>query len=328
MELVRVVYVDLLVLRFLSDAAFNTLLLWTTARLAARPARWARLALAALLGAAYAAWETLAAAGVARLPALPARIALVVLVSWLMLAVSFDLSRPRSLFPLWTPFYGAVAAAAGAGFAAGFLLGDGRQPDLAVAMGGAAVTLAALGLWGPRWLRRETLQRSSELLVRVEAAGRRVEAVALLDTGNHLREPLSGWPVVVMEVEAAAPLFPQDLGPLVQRAAAGELGVAEGLHRDPEWAGRWRMIPFASLGTRHGMMLGFRPDRLMVVAGRRVERVHAVVGLSVQLLDGAGRYRALLPHVLAETASPGGAAASLQTSRKGEVEDDRLSTGT
>ena len=36
-ELTRVIYLDLLLLRFLGEALFDGLLLWTTARLAGRP---------------------------------------------------------------------------------------------------------------------------------------------------------------------------------------------------------------------------------------------------------------------------------------------------
>src|SRR5690554_6735757 len=183
-ELAQVVFLDLLLLRFLGEAAFDGLLLWTTARLAGRPFQRVRLVVAACLGAVYAAWETLAGAGVVPLPALGGRLILVVLVSWLMLAVAFDLSRPRSLIPLMAPFYGSVAAAAGTGFAAGFLLGDGSQPNLPAAVSAAALALGFLGLLAPRWIRREALQRSSELLVRVEVADRAVEVVGLLDTGN------------------------------------------------------------------------------------------------------------------------------------------------
>src|SRR5690606_1876513 len=253
-------------LRFLGEALFDGLLLWTTARLAGRPQNWGRLAVASLVGAGYGLWESLAALGMVPLPPLAARIGLVLLVSWLMLAVAFDLARPRSLLPLLLPFYGAVAAAAGAGFAAGFTA--------------AGRALAVRGWQAPRWLRRERLQRASELLVRVEVGGRWVEVVGLVDTGNQLREPLSGWPVVVLEMEAAAPLFPESLRPLAAQVAEGDLGAAGRLQRSPDWAGRWRMIPFSSLGTRHGLMLGFRPDRVQLGDGRHQVTLPAVVGLS------------------------------------------------
>jgi len=294
-ELTRVIYLDLLLLRFLGEALFDGLLLWTTARLAGRPRNWGRLAVASLVGAGYGLWESLAALGMVPLPPLAARIGLVLLVSWLMLAVAFDLARPRSLLPLLLPFYGAVAAAAGAGFAAGFLLGQGPQPNGAAAVTTAGLTLAVMGWQAPRWLRRERLQRASELLVRVEVGGRWVEVVGLVDTGNQLREPLSGWPVVVLEMEAAAPLFPESLRPLAAQVAEGDLGAAGRLQRSPDWAGRWRMIPFSSLGTRHGLMLGFRPDRVQLGDGRHQVTLPAVVGLSVHLLDAAGRYQALVP---------------------------------
>lgn len=299
-ELTRVVYLDVLLLRFLGEALFDGLLLWTTARLAGRPRLWGRIAVASSLGAGYGAWESLAMAGLVTLPPLPGRVALVLFVSWLMLAVAFDLSRPRSLLPLLVPFYGAVAAAAGAGFAAAYLLNQDGQPNWTAAVSTAALTLVVMGWRAPRWLQRESLQRSTELLVRVEVGGRSVEVVGLLDTGNHLREPLSGWPVLVVEAEAAASLFPESLRPVAVQMAAGDLGAAERLQRHPDWAGRWRMIPFSSLGARHGMLLGFRPDRIRLTHGPHHVVTNAVVGLSVHLLDADGRYQALVPPALGE----------------------------
>lgn len=64
---------------------------------------------------------------------------------------------------------------------------------------------------------------------------------ALLDTANFLRDPISGKLVLIVEQSTIQSILPED------------------------WQNRVRLIPYASLGNRNGMLPGIRPDQVSVV---------------------------------------------------------------
>ena len=127
--------------------------------------------------------------------------------------------------------------------------------------------------------------------VEVEVDGRKTEFRAMLDTGNTLVERISGAPVIVAEYNAVKDLIPEEL---TQIYAAGEVNRVENLEK-PEWRMRFRLIPFAGVGTQ-SLLPAFFPDKV-AVDKQEVDR--ACVAVCAQRLS-SGLYRALLPSVLAE----------------------------
>lgn len=61
------------------------------------------------------------------------------------------------------------------------------------------------------------------------------------------------------------------------------------------WATRLRLIPYHSLGQERGMLLGLRPDEVVIVTGQGMIKVKEVlIGLYRERLSPEGNYRALL----------------------------------
>jgi len=168
---------------------------------------------------------------------------------------------------------------------------------------------------------------------RIEVEGLEAEFRALVDTGNRLRDPISDAPVVIVEYPALHRILPPRLG-LVwgcgedgyresgagdtgsERAGggagggrAGSEGQMAGAESDEpnlsrlaeilggtSWLARIRLIPFSSLGRASGLLVGFRPDALVVgEGGRSVRRTDVVICVSPRPLSAEGGYRALLP---------------------------------
>ena len=108
--------------------------------------------------------------------------------------------------------------------------------------------------------------------------GHTVTLTALVDTGNLLRDPLTGLPVIVVSRRAARKLTPL---PVPGQLLPG-----------------MRLI---SVRTAAGsaLMAIFRPQRVRVLSGQTWREVRAMVGLSPDGYDGA---QALLPACLTEDA--------------------------
>lgn len=158
----------------------------------------------------------------------------------------------------------------------------------------AALTATALAMVSSSWayLRYQSFRRQNIYTVDIILFGRKVRLKGFLDTGNALREPISGRPVVVAEYEALSHLLPEEVAHVME-ALEGDPGdasvsalarVAKG-----EFATRFRIVPFRSLGRETGIILGFRPDALVVHKDGRPTVVRdVVVGLWGKRLPGIG----------------------------------------
>ncbi len=97
---------------------------------------------------------------------------------------------------------------------------------------------------------------------------------ALVDTGNLLRDPLTGDPVLIAEGRAVARLFPRDCVPTEQELCH----PAAALERlSQRWTStRLRLVPYRAVGTERGLLLAVRVDEMEVDGVSRGSRLVAV----------------------------------------------------
>lgn len=107
---------------------------------------------------------------------------------------------------------------------------------------------------------------------------------ALRDTGNTLRDPISGVPVMVADQSLLKKLLP---GKPVFSETPQQL--LEELYREAPRL-RPRLIPYKTVGVAHGMLVALQPDEIKI-SGRRENILMAFSPVSVS--DGGG-YQALL----------------------------------
>lgn len=92
----------------------------------------------------------------------------------------------------------------------------------------------------------ETQNLYYRLLIRTQ--GRECSCEGKIDTGNHLTEPFSGFPVIVIEYAVVQSLFPD---------------LPKQKEMDTQWAleNHFRMVPFHALG-KDGLLPAFSPEFL------------------------------------------------------------------
>lgn len=201
----------------------NALLLAGTAQLAGRWVPPLRLLLASALGAVYAAGCLAPDFGF--LGGLHWRLVSLALMSVLAFGAEIRLG---CVFAVLTMALGGVALAADSGavwllplYAAGvFLLGK-----------------FAFGCPGRRLLP-----------VEISGNGKRVRLVALLDTGNQLRDPITGEPVLVIDCQQAFRLTGLGLEQLKHPLDTMTAPPLPGL----------RLIPYRAVGAENGLLLAMR----------------------------------------------------------------------
>jgi stage II sporulation protein GA (sporulation sigma-E factor processing peptidase) len=277
------VYIDRV---FALNMLVDYLLLLTAARLAGAPLRRLRTALAAALGGLYAAavflpgcaflsgplWKILAGVAMALLVYWPQRR------RWALTALFLLLSGALAGLLL------AVGLASGdpARRLAGVFRAEISWPVFAGTGAGFYLLLRAA-------FRRDVRLKGGDILrVTIRIGGRRRELSALHDTGNTLRDPVNGEPVLVLEQRAVRDLWPPEIGRILDQPLSPEEKMAQ-LHR--RHAGRsFSLIPYRSVGVPAGLLLAFRSDAL-TVEGRIHRRV--LLALSESPLSENGAYQAL-----------------------------------
>lgn len=150
--------------------------------------------------------------------------------------------------------------------------------------------------------RRHLAKCGADLYIQFDGEG--IWIPALIDSGNELRDPCSGNPVVVAELSAVRSVIPPEIGAFLENHPVDEILEAHNLSLIADWATRIRLIPFSSLGCDEGMLIGFRADLVRIRTGNAemAEFRNQTVCLCMKTLSGERRYRALLGSEMLEGA--------------------------
>lgn len=108
------------------------------------------------------------------------------------------------------------------------------------------------------------------LKITISVCGRKQTVTALHDTGNTLRDPVSGRPALVLEREAAEDLWPPDVAAVLASPLPPEEKMAR-LHRLGATV-TFTLLPFRSVGVPSGLLLAARSDYIEI-NGRRYPRI-------------------------------------------------------
>lgn len=250
------VYLDLVViLNFLVDF----LLILGTNRLSGHNAHTKRAALGAVLGAVYA--TACMMPGFSFLGHTLWRLVFLILMSLIAFGWSNGALRRGILFTFLSMALGGIA------------LGLGNGSFWGILAGAFGVTVAcAVGFCG-----RPGQQRY--VPVKIEYGNQRLHLTALLDTGNTLRDPVSGIPVLVVDGSIGRKL----LGFTLEELAHPVETLANNRNRG------LRLIPYHAVGQPAGMLLGLTVDSLSI--GGKNEQM--ILGFAPQKIGQGKPYQAL-----------------------------------
>ena len=114
----------------------------------------------------------------------------------------------------------------------------------------------------------------------------------MLDTGNQLREPITGDAVIVVEKERLYEILPGSILNNIDKIIGGDWGENEELLN---YRTRFRMIPFKSIGKQNGILLGFRVDEVNVITDiDKIINQKVIVCIYNEVLTRTNTYSALI----------------------------------
>lgn len=117
---------------------------------------------------------------------------------------------------------------------------------------------------------------------------------ALLDTGNLLKEPITGLPVIVVEHTSLYSILPNEILNNTEKILGGETDEIIKNENCVEIISRFRMIPFSSLGKQNGLLLGVKVDSINIEIDEKVEQINnVIIGIYDKSLTKNGMYSAI-----------------------------------
>lgn len=134
-----------------------------------------------------------------------------------------------------------------------------------------------------RDIRRITVKEQSKVKITLYKDGKEANIPSIVDTGNSLYDNISGLPVIVTDFEQVKDLLPENICNAFR------------INKDPIEIFAMaplelRLIPFNSVGNKHGRIVGFKVDKILI-DGAETE---AIIGVSPEPVSLDMEYRGLV----------------------------------
>jgi stage II sporulation protein GA (sporulation sigma-E factor processing peptidase) len=131
--------------------------------------------------------------------------------------------------------------------------------------------------------------------VKIEMEGKKISFNGMVDTGNSLTDPITKYPVIIVEYDTLVDLFPDDIINAFENSKPLDFEKIIAVLSGTTWLKRFRVIPFESIGIEKGMLVGFRPDFVVVEKETKTSNIkNVIIAMYSKKLSTTGEYSALL----------------------------------
>ncbi len=121
-----------------------------------------------------------------------------------------------------------------------------------------------------------------------------VKTIAMIDTGNMLKEPISNTPVIVVEHTLLYESMPKEILDHLDELLGGDFNNVPEEIRE-EYISKLKLIPFSSLGKQNGMLIGIKAQSVKIKNQDKEEtKEDIIIGIYNKSLTKRGEYRALI----------------------------------
>ena len=130
--------------------------------------------------------------------------------------------------------------------------------------------------------------------IKIKINGIELETIAMIDSGNILKEPITGTPVIVVESTLLEEAMPREILNNLENIIEGDFeGVKEDIKK--EYLTRLKLIPYSSLGKQNGMLVGIKPEYIEIENEEQIKEIeNVIIGIYNKSLTKKGEYRTLV----------------------------------
>ena len=130
--------------------------------------------------------------------------------------------------------------------------------------------------------------------IKIKLNNEEIKTKAMIDSGNMLKEPITGTPVIVVESTLLEGAMPHEILKNLEKIIGGDFReIDEEIKK--EYITKLKLIPYSSLGKQNGMLLGIKPDFIEIEKEENFEKIDdVIIGIYNKSLTKKGEYRALV----------------------------------
>ena len=130
--------------------------------------------------------------------------------------------------------------------------------------------------------------------IKIHILEKEIVVNALLDTGNLLKEPITGLPVIIVEKKKLKDIIPVEILNNANVIIGGDSSKLSYNENCINYISRLRMIPFSSVGKKNGLLLGIRSDSVDIIINEATETVqNVIIGVYEQSFTKNNSYSAI-----------------------------------
>lgn len=287
------IYLDVV---FIENICMNYIILFATAIITKVKIRQWRIIISSLIGSIYAIILTL------QLLEIYSNFFLKIILSITMVYIALVPKNIKNLLKQLIIFYLTSFTFGGVAFALLYFI---RPQDIlmknGVYIGSYPIKIALLGgivgfviiTTAFKLIKNRMTKKDMFCEIQINFKSKAVNVKALVDSGHFLKEPITGLAVIVIESQKLENILPKNILNNIEEILDGK--KAEELSKQEYIMYKFRLIPFTSLGKQNGLLLGFKPDSVIIKTEENEKEIkNVVIAIYTQNLTKDNSYNALV----------------------------------
>ncbi len=281
------IYIDIVILE---NVLINYIILELTGILLKKKRAFFRLLLSSILGAFFSAFSLISSLSVAE------NILLKLFISIFMVVIAFKENKKVNIIKNIVFFYLTTFVLGGISFmfiyfmrpynifiSNGVLIGSYSLNKFFIGIFFAICFIRAISFLLKSRIEKNNLICDLEIVIKEKTARIKV----LMDTGNLLKEPFTGKPVIIVEKNALKPVLEDDILENINE-------ILKGNFVQNDFNTLFNIIPYNSLGNESGMLIGIRSDFVKIFWEEEVVIENAMIGIYEKNLSQYNNYSGLV----------------------------------
>lgn len=287
------IYLDVVLLE---NLIMNGIIVYVTAIITKTKIKHIRILLASLIGAIYSILSY-----ISKFPIF-SNIFVKILLSIIMVYIAYDpkeikiLGKELLLFYLTSFLFGGVA------FAMIYIIKPqeilmkdglflGTYPLKTVFLG--AIIASIILITGFKVVKSKISKKDMYCKITINLEGKEKDINVMIDTGNLLKEPISGMPVIVVEHTQLYDIIPKEILNNLEKILGGDLNnIPEEIKN--KYLTKLKVIPYSSLGKQNGMLLGIKAEKVVIHKEQEIVKKDIIIGIYNKSLTKRGEYNGLI----------------------------------
>ena len=158
----------------------------------------------------------------------------------------------------------------------------------------SAIIASVIGIFGFKLVKNKISKKDMYCQIIIKLNNKEIQTTAMVDTGNLLKDPITGNPVIVVESSLLEKILPLELLLNLDKIVGGEFeNVTEEIRNT--YMNKLKLIPYASLGKQNGMLIGIKADEVKIIKEDEIQlKNNVIIGIYNKPLTKRGEYRALI----------------------------------